>query len=134
MRHAFVVVLLVIGLLALPLALAAGGPERAQEARDHAAERRGAALDAQGLDAREEAAQKGAAAAEHRGAPEWVAAFLDRMHAIRTAWLDGAASVREQCMTNEEREHCIRDGYRELRAQARSDWQQLIEERRALRG
>lgn len=123
-----------LGLLAAPAVLAdgEGGADTAADAKGKAAGKRAAAA---------ETADDGNGTKR----PAHVAALVERMAALRASWHEGATKVREDCRaqalddnaTKEERlayAHCIRDGYRELRAAhhadiraARADWKAALD-------
>lgn len=146
----FLACLLLIAVLAAPLALADGAERaRADKARaDHAPDADDAADDARSnrTESRRERAHPWGDANATANQTARVEAFIAEVRAMHAAWGENATKVRDACKaqqidkenaTKEQRgafAHCIRDGYAEWRAEHRASLKALREEMHALFG
>ena len=125
MRRTLIAALLVLGLLATPLALAqADAPSAKGEAKAAAAK---AARDNRTANATHGNASHNKTHDgndTHEGKPAWVSTFQAALKAIRESWKENASAIREECHAAEKPANnsskdarlswaqCIRDGYK----------------------
>lgn len=151
MRNILIALMLALTLLAAPVALASRGEDRHEKREAAQAEHDDGPREDDDNETHGEARHKNATARQEwrenftaRRTAAWDA-FHAKVTLMRASWIENATRIREAChvetptqnATEEDRKadaHCVRDGYREWRADNRADMRILHKELNELFG